>query len=45
MRANDLSADDIALTDAGTSKMTYVHCAWEYRAPGCHGQMSLFYWR
>jgi len=44
MRENKLSADDIATVDAGLSHMTYVHCAWEYKAQGVTAaQMNLFY--
>ena len=44
MRTNDLSADDIASIEVGVSRMTYVHCAWEYRAQGVTAaQMNLFY--
>jgi 2-methylcitrate dehydratase PrpD len=44
MRENQLKADDIATVDAGLSHMTYVHCAWEYKAQGVTAaQMNLFY--
>jgi 2-methylcitrate dehydratase PrpD len=44
MRENNLTADDIAAVDAGLSHMTYVHCAWEYKAQGVTAaQMNLFY--
>lgn len=44
MDAHDLSADDIASLDVGMSHMTYVHCAWAYRAQGVTAaQMNLFY--
>jgi 2-methylcitrate dehydratase PrpD len=44
MRENKLKADDIASVDAGLSHMTYVHCAWEYKAQGVTAaQMNLFY--
>ncbi|MDB5812506.1 MAG: hypothetical protein JWN94_4628 [Betaproteobacteria bacterium] len=44
MRENKLKADDIATVDAGLSHMTYVHCAWEYKAQGVTAaQMNLFY--
>jgi 2-methylcitrate dehydratase PrpD len=44
MRENKLTADDIATVDAGLSHMTYVHCAWEYKAQGVTAaQMNLFY--
>jgi 2-methylcitrate dehydratase PrpD len=44
MRENKLNADDIATVDAGLSHMTYVHCAWEYKAQGVTAaQMNLYY--
>ena len=44
MRENKLNPDDIAAVDAGVSHMTYVHCAWEYKAQGVTAaQMNLFY--
>jgi 2-methylcitrate dehydratase PrpD len=44
MRENKLKADDIATVNAGLSHMTYVHCAWEYKAQGVTAaQMNLFY--
>ena len=44
MRANHLKAADIAAIKAGVSHMTYVHCAWEYKAQGITAaQMNLFY--
>jgi 2-methylcitrate dehydratase PrpD len=44
MRENNLKADDIATVDAGLSHMTYVHCAWEYKAQGVTAaQMNLYY--
>ncbi len=44
MRENKLKPDDIAAVDAGVSHMTYVHCAWEYKAQGVTAaQMNLFY--
>ncbi|MFT4509297.1 MmgE/PrpD family protein [Caballeronia sp. 15711] len=44
MRENALTADDIESVDVGLSKMTYVHCAWEYKAQGVTAaQMNLFY--
>ena len=43
-RENKLKPDDIAAVDAGVSHMTYVHCAWEYKAQGVTAaQMNLFY--
>jgi len=44
MREHDLAAGDIASVDVGVSNMTYVHCAWPYRAQGVTAaQMNLFY--
>ena len=44
MRENKLKPDDITAVDAGVSHMTYVHCAWEYKAQGVTAaQMNLFY--
>jgi 2-methylcitrate dehydratase PrpD len=44
MRDNRLSAGDIAGIETGLSPMTYVHCAWEYKAQGVTAaQMNLFY--
>ncbi|MBO9357091.1 MmgE/PrpD family protein [Bordetella petrii] len=44
MRSNDLKAADIASIRAGVSHMTYVHCAWEYKAQGVTAaQMNLYY--
>ena len=44
MRQQKLSAGDIAAIDAGVSKPTYVHCAWEYKAQGVTAaQMNLFF--
>lgn len=44
MQENDLKADDIAAVESGLSPMTYVHCAWEYKAQGVTAaQMNLFY--
>ena len=44
MVENKLAADDIAAVDTGLSPMTYVHCAWEYKAQGVTAaQMNLFY--
>ncbi|MCW5603399.1 MAG: MmgE/PrpD family protein [Burkholderiales bacterium] len=44
MREHGLKADDIAAIDAGLSHMTYVHCAWEYKAQGVTAaQMNLYY--
>lgn len=39
-----LAAADIASVDVAVSHMTYVHCAWPYRAQGVTAaQMNLFY--
>jgi 2-methylcitrate dehydratase PrpD len=44
MVENKLTADDIAAVETGLSPMTYVHCAWEYKAQGVTAaQMNLFY--
>jgi 2-methylcitrate dehydratase PrpD len=44
MREHALSADDIESVDVALSNMTYVHCAWEYKAQGVTAaQMNLFY--
>jgi 2-methylcitrate dehydratase PrpD len=44
MREHRLSADDIESVDAALSNMTYVHCAWEYKAQGVTAaQMNLAY--
>ncbi|MFL9918892.1 MmgE/PrpD family protein [Paraburkholderia fungorum] len=44
MREHALSVDDIESVDVALSNMTYVHCAWEYKAQGVTAaQMNLFY--
>lgn len=44
MREHRLTADDIESVDAALSNMTYVHCAWEYKAQGVTAaQMNLSY--
>ena len=44
MRDNALEADDIARVEIGLSPMTYVHCAWEYKAQGVTAaQMNLYF--
>jgi len=44
MRTHDLHADDIEHVEVGVSHMTFVHCAWEYKAQGVTAaQMNLFY--
>src|SRR6185436_17082050 len=34
MQEHELKPDDIAKVETGLSPMTYVHCAWEYKAQG-----------
>lgn len=44
MQEHHLKPDDIAKVETGLSPMTYVHCAWEYKAQGVTAaQMNLFY--
>lgn len=44
MRSNKVTAAEIASIRAGVSHMTYVHCAWEYKAQGVTAaQMNLYY--
>jgi len=44
MRTNAISVDQIASIKAGVSRMTHVHCAWEYKAQGITAaQMNLYY--
>jgi 2-methylcitrate dehydratase PrpD len=44
MGKNGLTADSIERVDVGLSPMTYVHCAWEYKAQGVTAaQMNLFF--
>jgi len=44
MAEHDIGPDAIALVDVGVSHMTYVHCAWEYKAQGVTAaQMNLYY--
>jgi len=44
MRENKLSAEDVEHVYVGLSRMTHVHCAWEYRAQGVTAaQMNLYY--
>ena len=44
MREARLKAGDIARVEVGLSRMTHVHCAWEYKAQGVTAaQMNLFY--
>jgi len=44
MRDHHLTPEAIASIDVGVSHMTYIHCAWEYKAQGVTAaQMNLFY--
>lgn len=44
MTTNGLAADDVAALEVGVSHMTFVHCAWEYKAQGVTAaQMNLYY--
>ena len=44
MTCHDLRPDDIVHLDVGVSSMTFVHCAWDYKAQGVTAaQMNLFY--
>jgi 2-methylcitrate dehydratase PrpD len=44
MRENKLAPDDIESLDVGVSEMTFVHCAWDYKAQGVTAaQMNLYY--
>ncbi|CAM3968517.1 MmgE/PrpD family protein [Bordetella tumulicola] len=44
MKEHHLQPDDLVGVDIGISHMTYVHCAWEYKAQGVTAaQMNLFY--
>jgi 2-methylcitrate dehydratase PrpD len=44
MKTHHLVATDIASIRVGVSNMTYVHCAWEYKAQGVTAaQMNLYY--
>lgn len=44
MKTNGLKPDDIAAVDVGVSQMTFVHCAWDYKAQGVTAaQMNLYY--
>ncbi len=41
---HDLRPDDIEHVDVGVSHMTFVHCAWDYKAQGVTAaQMNLYY--
>lgn len=44
MRDNAIGAGDIGAMDIGLSPMTFVHCAWEYKAQGVTAaQMNLYF--
>lgn len=44
MREHELRPADVAALQVGVSQMTYVHCAWEYKAQGVTAaQMNLYY--
>jgi 2-methylcitrate dehydratase PrpD len=44
MREHALAPDDIESLDVGVSEMTFVHCAWDYKAQGVTAaQMNLYY--
>lgn len=44
MREHKLKPDDIARIETGLSRMTHVHCAWDYKAQGVTAaQMNLYY--
>jgi 2-methylcitrate dehydratase PrpD len=44
MQAHALRPDDIESLDVGVSQMTFVHCAWDYKAQGVTAaQMNLYY--
>jgi 2-methylcitrate dehydratase PrpD len=44
MSTNGLVPDDIASLNVGVSQMTFVHCAWDYKAQGVTAaQMNLYY--
>jgi 2-methylcitrate dehydratase PrpD len=44
MSSNGLKPDDIASLEVGVSQMTFVHCAWDYKAQGVTAaQMNLYY--
>lgn len=41
---NSLEADDVEHVEVGVSHMTFVHCAWDYKAQGVTAaQMNLYY--
>lgn len=44
LNENSLSAEDVERLDVGVSHMTFVHCAWDYKAQGVTAaQMNLYY--
>jgi 2-methylcitrate dehydratase PrpD len=44
MQTEKIKADDIESMNVGVSHMTFVHCAWDYKAQGVTAaQMNLFY--
>jgi 2-methylcitrate dehydratase PrpD len=44
MSSHALTPADIAAVDVGVSQMTFVHCAWDYKAQGVTAaQMNLYY--
>jgi len=44
MREHRLQPGDVAALDVGVSRMTHVHCAWDYKAQGVTAaQMNLYY--
>lgn len=44
MREHELRPADVAALQVGVSQMTYVHCAWDYKAQGVTAaQMNLYY--
>jgi 2-methylcitrate dehydratase PrpD len=44
MKTHNLQPEDIAKVKVGVSHMTFVHCAWDYKAQGVTAaQMNLYY--
>ena len=44
LKENGLTIGDVEKLEVGLSKMTHVHCAWEYKAQGVTAaQMNLYY--
>lgn len=44
MKTHQLTPDDVVQVRVGVSHMTYVHCAWDYKAQGVTAaQMNLYY--